>query len=48
MMTDRAIQRIMDGTTWAEFCDALKRAGDTICARARPRIPSIGPKASAT
>ena len=25
-----AIERIMNGVTWADFCDALKRAGDII------------------
>jgi len=27
---DRSEQRVLDGTSWAEFCDALKSAGDII------------------
>src|SRR5664279_2880605 len=25
-----SIERIMNGTTWADFCDALKRAGEVV------------------
>lgn len=39
MTTDRAVQRIMEGTTWAEFCDALKRAGDVILRDGSPKDP---------
>jgi len=39
MTADRAIQRIMDGTTWADFCDALKRAGDTVLREGSPKDP---------
>jgi hypothetical protein len=37
MATDLAAKRIMDGTTWAEFCDALKRAGDVILRDGTPK-----------
>lgn len=34
---DESERRVMDGTTWAEFCDALKKAGDVLL---DPRAPS--------
>jgi Protein of unknown function (DUF1214) len=36
-MTSRAEQRILDGSTWRDFCRALERAGDTIL---RPGTPA--------
>lgn len=36
-MTTRSEQRILDGTTWREFCRALEKAGDTIL---RPSTPA--------
>jgi hypothetical protein len=38
-MSTPAAQRILDGTTWADFCDALKRAGDVILRDGSPRDP---------
>jgi hypothetical protein len=32
-------ERIMNGRTWADFCDALKRAGDVILREGAPRDP---------
>jgi len=39
MPTDHAIERIMTGQTWAEFCDALKRAGDVVLRAGSPKDP---------
>ncbi len=39
MKTDAASERIMKGTTWAEFCDALKRAGDVVLRPGSPQDP---------
>src|SRR3990172_118535 len=39
MTKNPAIERIMDGATWADFCDALKRAGDVILREGSPRDP---------
>jgi hypothetical protein len=36
---DPVIERIMNGTTWAEFCDGLKRAGDVILRPGSPQDP---------
>ena len=36
-MTSRAEQRILDGSTWRDFCRALEKAGDTIL---RPGTPA--------
>ncbi len=36
-MTSRAKERIVDGSTWRDFCRALEKAGDTIL---RPSTPS--------
>ena len=32
-------ERLMSGATWADFCDALKRAGDVVRRDASPRDP---------
>jgi hypothetical protein len=39
MAGDDALRRVMDGTSWAEFCDALKGAGGVILAEDAPRDP---------
>lgn len=39
MEPDPAVQRILSGLTWADFCDALKRAGDIITREGSPRDP---------
>ncbi|MEE8581400.1 MAG: DUF1214 domain-containing protein [Myxococcota bacterium] len=39
MSTDLASQRIMDGRSWADFCDALKSAGDVVLRDASPANP---------
>ena len=39
MTKDPASQRIMNGSTWADFCDALKRAGGVILRDGSPRDP---------
>jgi len=36
MQDDESLQRVMDGTTWREFCDALKAAGDVVLAADAP------------
>jgi len=36
-MTSRAEQRILDGSTWRDFCRALEKAGDTLL---RPSTPA--------
>jgi len=38
-MTRDPIERIMLGVTWADFCDALKRAGDVILRDGSPHDP---------
>ncbi len=35
----QATQRIMDGTSWREFCDTLKRAGDIVLGDDTPANP---------
>jgi hypothetical protein len=35
----RTVERLLSGATWAEFCDALKRAGDVVLREASPRDP---------
>jgi hypothetical protein len=35
-MSNAAVERIMSGSTWVEFCDALKRAGDIILREGSP------------
>lgn len=39
MAMSDAEQRIVDGTTWAEFCDALKEAGTIIQSEKAPQDP---------
>jgi hypothetical protein len=39
MVEDPATKRIMDGTSWAEFCDGLKSAGDIILRDTSPYDP---------
>ncbi|MBI4517929.1 MAG: DUF1214 domain-containing protein [Deltaproteobacteria bacterium] len=39
MANEDAINRIMNGSTWADFCDALKRAGDIILREGSPPDP---------
>jgi hypothetical protein len=36
---DAAIRRIVDGTAWAEFCDALKAAGSVVLGEGTPDDP---------
>lgn len=48
-MTDReANERVLSGDTWAEFCDALKQAGELVNAPRAPRTPATGRRAIAT
>lgn len=37
MADDPASKRIMDGSTWSDFCDALKRAGATVLRDGSPK-----------
>jgi len=39
MTTNDTITRIVNGTCWADFCDALKRAGDVILRDGSPQDP---------
>jgi len=39
MKTNDAVTRIMNGASWEEFCDALKRAGDVILRDGSPQDP---------
>lgn len=39
MAMNEAEQRIVDGTAWAEFCDALKEAGNIIQSEKAPQDP---------
>ena len=36
---EQSIERLMSGATWADFCDALKRAGDVVLRERSPRDP---------
>jgi hypothetical protein len=36
---DRSTQRVVDGTAWAELCDALKSAGEIVTAADQPSDP---------
>jgi hypothetical protein len=36
MQDDESVQRVLDGKSWREFCDALKTAGDVILAADAP------------
>jgi hypothetical protein len=36
---NRALERVMDGSTWSEFCDTLKMAGNLITGRIAPDDP---------
>lgn len=38
-MSDDSVQRILSGTTWSDFCDALKRAGEVVLRDGSPRDP---------
>lgn len=38
-MNDESTSRIMDGTTWHEFCDAVKMAGQVILSERAPADP---------
>src|SRR5262245_12914270 len=39
MTADKSVDRIMTGQTWADFCDALKRAGDVVLRQGSPKDP---------
>jgi hypothetical protein len=39
MSTESASDRVLSGQTWADFCDALKRAGDVVLRPASPTDP---------
>ncbi len=36
-----AVERVVDGRTWEEFCDALKAAGSVVLAEDTPRDPMV-------
>ena len=39
MSDDRAIQRVLSGESWADFCDGLEAAGAVMLREASPRDP---------
>jgi hypothetical protein len=39
MSEDDAAQRVLDGRTWSDFCDALKRAGEVVLRPGSPLDP---------
>jgi hypothetical protein len=39
MSTDSSTRRIMNGSSWADFCDGLKRAGEIILRDGSPKDP---------
>jgi len=39
MQDDESVRRVIDGTAWREFCDALKAAGDVILSGDAPPSP---------
>jgi hypothetical protein len=38
---ERAVERVVDGRTWEEFCDSLKAAGAVVLAEDTPRDPVL-------
>ena len=38
-MSEEAVKRIVDGTSWSEFCDAIKMAGSIILSDSSPDDP---------